>query len=278
MFLAETVMPGIYHISDNMGVCFSLIEGRQEAVLFDTGYGLENVSAFIRKLTDKPLRIILSHGHHDHILGSRWFKKVFLCEDDLEEFRERTGRGQRNKVRRQAGEKRVPVPEDFMTFRMQEPDILCFPEKIGPFESVILHPGARDIRVIHVPGHTPGSIVMYLPEERLLLTGDNWNPCTWMWFPTSASAVTWRQNMASLLCSLEDSYGHDAVRSVLCSHQSRPRDVDELKAFISYMTDERLRNAPAADMGAPINTHAILMEEKGWQLVFDYDKLPKPIV
>ncbi len=277
MFLAETVMPGIYHISDNMGVCFSLIEGEQEAVLFDTGYGLENVSAFIRKLTDKPLRIILSHGHHDHILGSRWFEKVFLCEEDLGEFRERTGSGQRSKVRRQAGEKDVPVPEGFMTFRIQEPDILCFSEKIGPFEAVTLHPGARDIWVVHVPGHTPGSIVLYLPGEKLLLTGDNWNPCTWMWFPTSLAADIWRQNMASLLCSLEESFGQNAVRSVLCSHQPRRRNAAELQAYISFMTDERLRDAPAVDMGAPINTHVIQMEEKGWQLVFDYDKLPESI-
>ncbi len=30
-------------------------------------------------------------------------------------------------------------------------------------------PGAR---VVHVPGHTPGSIAVYVPEEKLLFTGD----------------------------------------------------------------------------------------------------------
>ena len=38
-----------------------------------------------------------------------------------------------------------------------------------------------DLRVIHVPGHTPGSIVFYQPEQQLLFCGDvlfNGNPFT----------------------------------------------------------------------------------------------------
>ena len=31
----------------------------------------------------------------------------------------------------------------------------------------------RPTKVIEVPGHTPGSIAVYLPDERVLLTGDN---------------------------------------------------------------------------------------------------------
>ncbi len=32
--------------------------------------------------------------------------------------------------------------------------------------------GGLEIRVIHTPGHTPGSVCLYLPQEEALLTGD----------------------------------------------------------------------------------------------------------
>ena len=46
MFSSLQVCPGIYHITDAMGVSMTLIEGQEEAVLFDAGYGTEDVRAF----------------------------------------------------------------------------------------------------------------------------------------------------------------------------------------------------------------------------------------
>ena len=75
MFKASQVLPGVTHITDAMGVSFTLIEGEKKAVLFDTGYGMEDVGAYVRTLTDRPVKVLLSHGHHDHMLGARWFGK-----------------------------------------------------------------------------------------------------------------------------------------------------------------------------------------------------------
>ena len=83
MFQTNQVFPGITHITDAMGVSFTLIEGREHAVLFDTGYGMENVRSFVKTLTDKPVTVLLSHGHHDHVLGARWFDKTYLSREDL---------------------------------------------------------------------------------------------------------------------------------------------------------------------------------------------------
>ena len=51
------------------------------------------------------------------------------------------------------------------------------------------------------------------------------------------------------------------------------REGKELKEFLEYMTDERMETAPAIDMGAPIHTHEIRNIEKGWQLIFDKEKI-----
>ena len=52
MFSAVQVFPGVTHITDAMGVSFTLIEGDRKALLFDTGYGLEDVCKFVQTLTE----------------------------------------------------------------------------------------------------------------------------------------------------------------------------------------------------------------------------------
>ena len=276
MFKVNQVFPGIRHLTDAMGVSFTLIEGRERAILFDTGYGMEDVKAFAGTLTDKPLTVLLSHGHHDHMLGARWFEKTFLCREDLEEFRERTGEGQRTKVRKQAQDQGVAVPEDFMTAPIALPEDILFTEKAGPYERRREETGGLEVQIIKVPGHTPGSIVLYVPEHDLLLTGDDWNPCTWMWFPTSAAANVWRDRMKELIRTLEEESGRE-IRHVICSHQPMMREGRELKGFLEYMTDERMKEAPMVDMGAPIDTHQVVSEADGWVLIFDYNKGGFPI-
>ena len=270
MFKVQHPIPQVYHITDAMGVCFTLIEGDSKAILFDTGYGTEDVNAFVRTLTDKPVSVFLSHGHHDHMLGARWFDNTWLCEEDMEEFRERTGEDQRIKVSRQAAGQGVPLPDDFMTAMIRMPRPIRFTEKTGPYDSTEQDLGGIIVKVIHVPGHTPGSIVLFIPQESILLTGDDWNPCTWMWFPTSVAADVWRERMKTLVRTLETNFGSE-IKKVICSHQPMAREGAELKKFLNYMTDERIEAAPAVDMGAPIDTHQIVKGE--WTLIFDRAKI-----
>ena len=272
MFSAVQVFPGVTHITDAMGVSFTLIEDDRKALLFDTGYGLEDVCKFVQTLTDKPLKVYLSHGHHDHMLGARWFSKTYLCKEDMKEFTERTGEFQRRKVMKQAMNKGVYVPEDFMTAAISLPARISFNERFSVFESLTEPLGGTDVKIIRIPGHTPGSIVIYIPAYCLLLTGDDWNPCTWMWFPSSLNAREWRNNMHELIRTLEDE-NNMPVRYVICSHQPMVHDGCELKAFLAYISDERLDSAPAVDMGAPINTHQISKDPENWVFVYDYDKI-----
>ena len=271
MFSSYQADSGVFHITDAMGVSCTLIEGKESALLFDAGYGTENVADYVRTLTRKPVTLLLSHGHHDHVLGARWFSDSYLCQDDMEEFLLRTGPAQRREVAKQAAEKGVQVPDDYLTAEIGLPKPLCFTGKAGEFLSRTEMAGDRPVQVIRVPGHTAGSIVLYLPEERLLLTGDNWNPCTWLWFPGSVPAGLWREHMEQLVCYLESRYG-GGISRILCSHQPAPRQGSELKAFLQYMTDDRLADAPWTDMRSPVNTHAVVNEQDTWTLLFDYDR------
>ena len=128
MFTAVQVFPGITHITDAMGVSFTLIEGTEYSILFDTGYGLEDTASFVSTLTSKPLKVLRSHGHHDHVLGARWFSETYLAEEDLAEFRERTGPEQRKKVTEQAKDRNVGVPDDYLKSGIQTPKPIFFPD------------------------------------------------------------------------------------------------------------------------------------------------------
>lgn len=91
-FCAREALPGVYQIQDCMGVCMTLLVGQRAALLVDTGYGLEDVQAYIRTKTQLPLEVVLTHGHHDHCLGARWFAQTYMFPADEKDFRTYTGR------------------------------------------------------------------------------------------------------------------------------------------------------------------------------------------
>ena len=106
------ICKGVTHIRDAMGVCMTLIEGETDAMLVDTGYGTEDVAAFVRTLTDKPLTVLLTHHHHDHTLGARWFDKTVMFPEDMAEWPAFTGKDKRRVVLGQALSKGLPVTEE----------------------------------------------------------------------------------------------------------------------------------------------------------------------
>ena len=271
MFTCQEVFPGIYHISDAMGVSFTLVTGSERALLVDTGYGLEDVAAYIRTVTSLPVDVLLTHGHHDHVLGAHWFPSTRMCAEDLPVFRLRTAAAQRERVLEQAAAKGVRAPEDFRTAPIADPEPVRFERELAGFPCLTYSLGGLDVLVVQVPGHTPGSIMGFVPKYGLLLTGDDWNPCTWMWFPESLDVYTWRKNMRTVLPAIEKETG-TGIRQVLCSHQPAPREGAELREYLDYMTDERLETAPAVDMNSPVRTCQVTCPARDWVLVFDAAK------
>lgn len=253
-FKAAQVLPGVWHIADNMGVCMTLLTGNERALLTDTGYGLENVRAFARTITTLPLTVLLTHAHHDHILGARWFEQTCMLEDDLPAFAQYTSSAQRARVQEQAHAKGLHAPPDFLTAAIP------LPRAISPCTMDL---GGMTAQIIACPGHTPGSAVLYIPERQLLLSGDNWNPCTWLFFEEALPVKAYRTNMHAIQ---KLPFTH-----VLCSHQPVLFERSKLDAFLNGLTDEKLQNAQPVHMGRPTDTRELIPAE-GQNFVFDWQK------
>ena len=46
--------------------CFLLV-GTEKAMLIDTGIGVGDLEGAVRQITDKPLIVVITHSHRDHI-------------------------------------------------------------------------------------------------------------------------------------------------------------------------------------------------------------------
>lgn len=255
-FKANEALPGVWHIQDCMGVCMTLLTGEQYALLVDTGYGLENVGAFVRTLTDLPVRVLLTHHHHDHALGARWFGEAWMFDEDAADWPLYAGQSQRERVLEQAKAKGLPAEGDFLG----DPIPMPLSQREGRVDL-----GGMTAEVIRCPGHTPGSAVVWVPERRLLLTGDDWNPCTWLFFPAALPVHDYLRNVRALL---ELPFEH-----VLCSHQPTLYPRAKLEAFLNGMTDDVLRAARPVKPGPypEIDTRQAELPD-GQVLVFDWAK------
>ena len=254
--LCREVLPDVFHIEDALGVCMTLLRGSREALLIDAGFGLEDAAAFAASLTDRPIRLLLSHGHYDHALGACWFPEAEIFDEDLPLAREHAGVFWRQRAMDEAARRGIAASEDYLT------------RPLPPLKSLregTIALGGLSARVIRRPGHTPGSAVFYVPERELLLTGDDWNPCTWLFFPEALPARDYRRNMLELLAL--------PFRHVLCPHRTELYDRDMLESFLTGLTDAALLAAKPVDTGAWLGIRTLVAEPAPGQcLVFDAAK------
>ncbi len=254
---AEQVLPGVYHIADSMGVCQTLLVGEEKALLVDAGYGLEDVRRTVEEITLLPLQVILTHGHHDHALGARWFDEVWMFPEDQQDFTEYTAEPTRRRILNSARNNGLTVDEAaYLSAEIPMPRPIC---------EQTIDLGGLTAQIIHVPAHTPGSCVVWVRERQLLLTADDWNPCTWAFFPKALPAQVFRRNVRKLF--------ELPFTQVLCSHRPSLFERSEMQAFFDGLTDEALRDAPRVTIGGWETTNTHEARPAGDQVfVFDYDK------
>jgi glyoxylase-like metal-dependent hydrolase (beta-lactamase superfamily II) len=171
-----------------------LIEGKDSALLIDAGFGVTNLRDFVKSLTAKPIVVVNTHNHPDHVGGNYQFTKVHAGAQDIE-----TARGyldpKNMKPITDMILKDTPVPDSLKyrdTANLQATVLVPIPD------GYVFKLGNRDIKVISVPGHTPGSICLLDEKNKLLFTGDNNSPEVWLFFGESLPVATYLQSLQKL--------------------------------------------------------------------------------
>ena len=229
-FTARELYPGVVQVRDPLGVHMTLLIGREEALLFDAGYGILDLHTFVRLLTSLPLTLVLSHGHHDHALGAMHFPESLMLPEDLPVFREYTGPAVRNRIAGAAGLEGTER-NAYLSAGIREPQALS---------SDFFDLGGLGARIVRTPGHTPGSLAVYVPERELLLLGDNWNPQTWVFFPESLGVRTYAASFRSLMAL--------PFKTALAPHAENMLEKDSLLRFAGGLNETGFASAKPVRM------------------------------
>lgn len=128
-------------------VRFFLLAGAEKALLIDSGVDIENVEALARSILSEfsgtealPLELLNTHGDGDHCFGNKEFEWFYMHEADYPVYESHLGR--KGKI-------------------------------VSVKDGDVLDLGDRPLEIIHIPGHTFGSIAVLDRKHRALFAGDS---------------------------------------------------------------------------------------------------------
>lgn len=138
---------------------YVLSDDSKECIIVDPGCNnnrqQSELSGYISAHALHPVLLVNTHGHIDHIAGNRFVRSAF----------------------------KIPLAmhrqDSFLLGRAQHfADLFAFNTEESPGPDRLLEEG-DEIRfgnsvlsVFHIPGHSPGSIVLYSKESKLMISGD----------------------------------------------------------------------------------------------------------
>lgn len=245
-FRAEALDEGFYRISDIAGTRMYLAVGTESAVLVDCGVGCGNPAAFVRTLTQKPLRVIITHGHVDHAMGSGTFGpevEVYMNREDRDIYLEHAQHAVRQGYLLQAAGRAGLDPEAPLPW---------YP--VRPVEQLLdLQPGAtfdlgdEVVEICPGAGHTHGCVTVLFRRRRILLTGDACNPNIFLFDTYSLPVSRYRATLQALKRCTDGRYD----RVLLC-HGSGDGSMDLVDGAL-WLCDAILEGRddqfPCAPMG-----------------------------
>jgi len=216
------------------------IRGRDSDLLVDTGTGISSLKDAARNLFSHDLSVVATHFHYDHTGGVHEFDSCYAhsLEADLIRHADK-----QNIV----GLRKCDLPKQWAdsveSFGYSIPETLvtaipCEGYEIGQYK---LHPaksltevddgdridlGDRSYSVIHLPGHSPGSIGLWDEINGVLFTGDALYDGQLLANLPESNIADYIDTLERLLdlpvnvvhCGHQDSFGRERLRSLVLEH------------------------------------------------------------
>lgn len=138
---------------------YVILGDNKEAILVDPGsyseHERQEIVSFLNENSLSLKRILLTHGHIDHILGAEWFSARY----------------------------HLPVechPAELKLIQRAEIQATAYGFKYDPIKNLLhslsednqIEIGSDRLSILHIPGHSEGSVGIYSKSGGWLLSGD----------------------------------------------------------------------------------------------------------
>lgn len=188
-FEVYKVSPGVFAIYEPLQAeetISYLIVGHKQALLFDTGLGIGNLRQVVTHLTSRPVVVVNSHTHNDHV-GDNWQFEFIYGMDTA--FTRLSAKGSSEDAQAELGPDQIcgELPKNFnpKLYRTKPWHVSLFVH-----DGFKINLGGRTIEILGTPGHTPDAVSLLDRENGLLFTGDTYYPAPiWLFRPETDFAA-----------------------------------------------------------------------------------------
>ena len=190
--------------------CYLIINKEtKEALLIDPADNALRISNVIEENVCTLKAILLTHGHFDQIMALNELKKRYNVPVYAHE------------------EEEDVLKQSSLNMSGMIGQIYTTQADIYVKDGEHLKLAGLDIIVLHTPGHTKGGVCYYLPEEKVLMSGDTLFHCSIgrTDFPTGSMSQLVRSVKEQLFVLPDDVQvypGHDSVTSIGYEKQYNP--------------------------------------------------------
>ena len=239
VYEVETDVWAIYEPFQWQEVISYLIIGSDSALLFDTGNGVDDIRAIVDQLTDKPVQVLNSHSHFDHIGGNYQFEKILSPSTNFSVANSRGNDSKQIKMEASAEAlcKGLPAGVTKESHRIRPYTITALIK-----DGDVIELGSRNLEVLHIPGHTDDSIALLDRDSGLLWTGDSfYEGPIWLFFPETdlAAYESSLARLVSLVPQLEALFpAHNVPKS-------RPSMLVETQKALGLVLEGKAKPVPA---------------------------------
>jgi glyoxylase-like metal-dependent hydrolase (beta-lactamase superfamily II) len=190
-FVPREIVPGLWLIAEPGHVCSWLVEGDERSALIDTGLGVDSIRPIAEQLTPRPLMVINTHYHFDHVGGNHEFEEIAIHRDGAAELWRRPNPEPLASYMRFTRKRLEMLPQmraldRWFWLLTPEEEPRPLPEEFDPGSWTIepsaatslledghrIDLGGRSLSVLHTPGHSPDSICLLEERSGWLIAGD----------------------------------------------------------------------------------------------------------
>jgi glyoxylase-like metal-dependent hydrolase (beta-lactamase superfamily II) len=190
-FEVRRVTPDLWMIAEPGHVVNWLYAGSERAVLIDSGTGIVPIQPLVGRLTDRPVTLVNTHYHFDHVGGNAAFAErlagvragPLLARGTPPDLLRRYLSGFPAAIAA-ARARKAADPDAFAL--SPETELRDFPPSFDPEtwapgrvpatallqDGEVIDLGDRQLRVIETPGHSPDGICLFDARHGLLFAGD----------------------------------------------------------------------------------------------------------